>query len=58
MGGEDFSYYLSHCPGIYFRIGCSNGYVTDLHTPNFDLDESCISTGISMLNGVVKLYFN
>ena len=58
MGGEDFSYYLSHCPGIYFRIGCSNGKVTDLHTANFDLDEKCIPTAIDALYNVIYSYFS
>lgn len=57
MGGEDFSFYLTHCPGVYFRIGCHNGKVTDLHTPNFDVDERCIPPAIQVLDGAVQGYF-
>ena len=58
MGGEDFSFYLTHCPGIYFRIGCHNGKVNDLHTPNFDVDEKCISTAINVLSSTITRYFD
>ena len=58
MGGEDFAYYLEHIPGSYYRIGCFDGCVNDVHTPNFDVDESCISTALLFLGNAVKTYFN
>lgn len=58
MGGEDFSFYLTHCPGVYFRIGCLNDSVTDLHTPNFDVDEKCIPTAINVLSNTITRYFD
>ena len=58
MGGEDFSFYLTHCPGVYFRIGCHNGKVNDLHTPNFDVDEKCIPTAINVLSSTITRYFD
>ena len=58
MGGEDFAYYLEHIPGSYYRMGCFDGCVNDVHTPNFDVDESCIDTALIFLDEAVKRYFN
>ena len=58
MGGEDFAYYLEHIPGSYYRIGCYDGCANDVHTPNFDVDESCISTAVLFLGQAVVDYFN
>ena len=58
MGGEDFAYYLEHIPGSYYRIGCFDGCVSDVHTSNFDVDENCISTALVFLNKVITKYFN
>ena len=58
MGGEDFAYYLEHIPGSYYRIGCYDGCANDVHTPNFDVDESCISTAVLFLGHAVQDYFN
>lgn len=51
MGGEDFAYYLESVPGALFRLGCGRHGVakTGLHTPGFDVDESVIGTGASIL---------
>ena len=57
MGGEDFSYYLEHCPGAYFRIGSNDGNAKDLHTPHFDINEECIFTGIKVLCKTIKKYY-
>jgi amidohydrolase len=57
MGGEDFAYYLEHIPGSYYRIGCFDGFSTDVHTPTFDIDDSCISTAIKVLEKTVDIYF-
>jgi len=58
MGGEDFAYYLEHIPGSYYRVGCFDGSVNDVHTPNFDVDESCIFTALKFLNKTILNYFN
>ena len=58
MGGEDFAYYLKHIPGSYYRIGCFDGCSKDVHTPNFDVDESCIDTTLSFLHKAICKYFN
>ena len=56
LGGEDFAFYLDHIPGVYFRIGCFDGKATDLHSNFFDIDESCIKTGIQVLSQAIKNY--
>ena len=58
MGGEDFAYYLEKIPGAYFRIGCFDGNTRDIHTPDFNIDEQCLATGIKVFAEAVKLYFN
>ncbi len=49
MGVEDFSYFSNRVPSAFFHLGCKKSK-TDLalHNSNFDLDESCIKTGILM----------
>ena len=58
MGGEDFAYYLERIPGSYYRIGCYDGCANDVHTPNFDVDESCIETAVLFLGQSLVDYFN
>ena len=57
MGGEDFAYYLEHIPGSYYRIGCFDGFSTDVHTSTFDIDDDCISTAIKVLEKTIEIYF-
>ena len=57
MGGEDFAYYLEKIPGAYFRIGSYDGYVDDIHTSDFNVDEECIFTGIKTFVSIVNNYF-
>ena len=57
MGGEDFAFYLDKIPGTYFRVGCSDGVTRDLHTVNFDVNESCIPTAIRVLDEVISRYY-
>lgn len=65
MTAEDFAYYSHEIPACFFRIGTSNqhkGIGAPLHTPRFDVDESCLlhSTGltawlaVNALNGQVS----
>lgn len=51
MGSEDFAMYLEHVPGVMFRLGAAgeNGTWTGLHTPTFDVDESCLAVGAKIL---------
>ena len=54
-GGEDFSWYLENVPGAMARLGVWSGHgpQTDLHQPNFDLDERALAIGVRALAGVV-----
>ena len=51
MGGEDFSVYLETVPGALLRLGCGTLGETNpfLHSPVFDLDESCLVVGTRIL---------
>jgi hippurate hydrolase len=52
MGAEDFGYYTQKIPGCFFRLGVRNeakGIVHNVHTPQFDIDERAIETGIGMM---------
>lgn len=56
MGGEDFSHFAKVTPGFYFRLGVSNeakGITAEIHTPAFDVDESCLRTGVAAMAGVL-----
>ncbi|PLS02384.1 M20 metallopeptidase family protein [Neobacillus cucumis] len=51
MGGEDFGYVTQKLPGALFFLGSGtkDGIKRDLHTPNFDLDESSLPKGVAIL---------
>jgi amidohydrolase len=52
MGGEDFSYFSQVVPGFYFRLGVSNPdkeITGEIHTPLFDVDETCLKTGVAAM---------
>lgn len=48
MGGEDFSYYLAKCPGVYCNIGMGEGHPA-LHNPLFDFEDKAIRNGIMFM---------
>ncbi len=52
MGGEDFANYLAVVPGALLRLG-SSGRGTDLHSPDFVVDEAAVGFGIKA--GVASL---
>jgi amidohydrolase len=55
MGGEDFSYYTHHVPGVFFRLGVGNpekNAVYPLHHPMFDLDEEALPIGAALLSAM------
>ena len=58
MGGEDFAYYSEKIPGAYFRVGSNDGRNIDIHTPNFNVDEECIKTGLRVYLGIILNYFS
>lgn len=51
MGGEDFGYVTQKLPGSMFFLGSAlaDGVHRDLHTPTFDIDESCLPVGVAIL---------
>jgi amidohydrolase len=51
MGSEDFAVYLESVPGTMFRLGGAGDGAPwpGLHTPTFDVDESCIAVGAKIL---------
>ncbi|MBI2709975.1 MAG: amidohydrolase [Actinobacteria bacterium] len=50
-GGEDFSWYLDHAPGAYLRLGvrARGAGAVDIHSSAFDVDESAVALGASVL---------
>ncbi len=51
MTAEDFSYYSQKIDACFYRLGTGNvsrGITSPIHTPTFDVDESCLelSTGL------------
>ncbi|MBW2368043.1 MAG: amidohydrolase [Deltaproteobacteria bacterium] len=56
MGGEDFSYYAQQVPGCFLWLGAGNpekGIVHAPHHPQFNVDETCIKHGMSLLAAIV-----
>lgn len=51
LGAEDFSYFINEAKGAFYHLGCGNkkmGITAPLHSKDFDIDESCIKTGVLM----------
>jgi amidohydrolase len=60
MTAEDFAYYSQIIPACFYRLGTgladSNGKPKALHTATFDVDETCLLTGMTtMVGSVLKL---
>jgi amidohydrolase len=56
MGAEDFSYYQGVIPGFFLRLGSGNkakGITAESHTPEFDIDEECLVTGVKVMSNLV-----
>lgn len=53
MGGEDFSHYLEHAPGLMARLGTTakGEPAPDLHTNTFDIDENALWHGVAVMTG-------
>jgi amidohydrolase len=51
LGGEDFAWVLEKVPGCMVRLGTRTpgGATHDLHQPDFDVDESAIGLGATVL---------
>lgn len=56
MGAEDFAAFSRRVPGCYLFLGVRNeakGIRHMIHTPQFDVDESCIGLGVSAMSRVL-----
>ncbi|MGM8213278.1 M20 metallopeptidase family protein [Virgibacillus sp. W0430] len=59
LGGEDFAYYTKEIPAVYFFIGIgSEERVYGHHHPKFDIDESMLITGCTIISNVAKKLLN
>ncbi len=59
MGSEDFALFSERIPGLYLFLGVRNenkGITSMLHTPEFDVDESCIPLGVQAMSRIVLQY--
>jgi len=53
---EDFAFYTKRIPGAMFWLGAANPNMNRyamLHTPDFDVDERCILTGVLSMTAVL-----
>jgi amidohydrolase len=52
MTAEDFSYFANAVPSCFYRLGIRNekkGIVSNLHSSTFDVDETCMETGMGLM---------
>lgn len=59
-GGEDFSYFASAVPSVYFWVGSQgeDGIARVAHSPEFDFDEGAMKYGVMAFTKVVIGYLN
>ena len=53
---DDFAYFQQKIPGVYFLLGGSNfekGIIAMNHTPNFEVDEECIRSGVKTFSSLL-----
>lgn len=51
LGVEDFAYFAGTVPSAFYFLGCrksQDGEIFNVHNPRFDIDESCLLTGVKM----------
>lgn len=55
MGGEDFGHFSARIPVAMFFLGCAKhgGMKRALHASDFDIDESALSDGVTMMLATV-----
>lgn len=61
MGSKDFSYFAREVPGIFFGLGVAHkklGITACNHTPDFDVDETCLQTGVKVMSGMILDYLD
>lgn len=52
MGAEDFAYFALERPSCFYALGIANpdlGIQGNLHTPDFNVDENSIATGMGLM---------
>jgi hippurate hydrolase len=56
MGSEDFSFYLQHVPGAFFRFGARRleWEPMPLHSPRFDIDEAVLAIGAEFFDAIAR----
>jgi amidohydrolase len=55
MTAEDFAYYSHIIPACFYRLGVKNPswpVIRNLHTPEFDADESSLETGMGLMTWI------
>lgn len=55
MTAEDFAYFSQKVPSCFLNLGCANrskGIYHNLHTSDFEIDESCLHTGMKILSSI------
>ncbi len=60
MGGEDFSYFSRQVPSVMLWLGCVPADVesTQVHSPTFIADESCIPIGVKVMSALILDYLS
>jgi metal-dependent amidase/aminoacylase/carboxypeptidase family protein len=53
---DDFAFLQKKIPGVYFLLGASDfkkGIISMPHSPNFDVDENTIKTGVQSFSSLI-----
>lgn len=60
MSSDDFSFYSALAPSLYYRIGIrkKETEMRKLHTPDFDLDEDGLVTGVANLTWLIHNFLS
>ena len=61
MAGEDFAYFAEKAPSALFKLGCGNkqsGITAPIHSPKFQIDESCLKYGVTIFTDFVLDFLN
>jgi amidohydrolase len=59
MGAEDFAFFQKQIPGFMYWLGVGNpdkGIKAMLHTPDYDVDESSLLTGVKVMSNILLDY--
>ncbi|MFI5183780.1 MAG: M20 family metallopeptidase, partial [Vicinamibacteria bacterium] len=59
MGAEDFALFAEKVPALYIKVGIRNearGITAQIHTPDFDIDESVLPLGVRAMSTLLWDY--